>query len=372
VKASDGYQIWSERYDAEMRDIFQVQDQISRAIVSALQVKLGAGQSSTIIPSPTHNLDAYAAYLRGRHAWSKRSTEAMRKAREYFQQALAADPQYALAYAGLADCFITPAYYGVARPADVIPHGRAAAEKAKELDARLAEPLASLAMIAATHDFQWPQAELMFQEAFQRNPNYATGRMWYAFFNLVPLGRLEEARAEIKKAQRLDPLNVTIAAVAGAIEVYAKKYDEAIRLLHSAMELDSESPFAHHYLGMAYAETGDRVRAIDSFQKADAAMGFSPTSLGMLAHWLARWERAQEARGILQKLSDAAAKRYVTSASFAWAHCGLGEPDRALECLERALDERTGTLTWVKVDPVYDAMRGEPRFQSVVQRMGLA
>ncbi|HWQ03142.1 MAG TPA: protein kinase, partial [Candidatus Nitrosotenuis sp.] len=372
VKASDGYQIWSERYDAEMRDIFQVQDQISRAIVSALQVRLGAGQSSTMIPSPTHNLDAYTAYLRGRHSWNKRTTEDIRKAREYFQQALAADPQFALAYAGLADCFITPAYYGVARPADVIPHGRAAAEKAKELDPRLAEPLASLAMIAATHDFQWRQAELLFQEAFLRNPNHATARMWYAFFNLVPQGRLEEARAENKKAQRLDPLNVTIAAVSGAIEVYAKNHAEAIRLLQSALELDHVSPFAQHYLGMAYAETGDRTRAIEAFQKADAAMGFSPTSLGMLAHWLARWEQLAEARAVLHRVQEAAKNRYFTPVSFAWAFTGLNEQEKALECLEQAYQDRSGTLVWVKVDPVYDELRANSRFKILLERMGLS
>jgi serine/threonine protein kinase/cytochrome c-type biogenesis protein CcmH/NrfG len=372
VKASDGYQIWSERYDAELENIFQVQDRISRAIVGALQVTLGAGQSSTLIPSPTHNLEAYAAYLRGRHWWNKRAIEAMRRARECFQQALAADPQYALAYAGLADCFITPAYYGVARPADVIPHGRAAAEKARKLDPRLAEPLASLAMIAATHDFAWPEAERLFQQAFALSPNYATARSWYAFFHLVPLGRLEEARVENQKAQRLDPLNVTIAAVAGAIDYYAKDHAAALRGLQSALELDPDFPFAHYFLGQAYAATGERQKAVAAFQKADQALGFSPTSLGQLAHRLARWGQAEEARAVLMRLQEAAAKQFVPAVCFSWAHLGLGEPHRALEFLQQACEERSGPLIWIQVDPVFDALRADPQFAGVLRKMGLA
>jgi eukaryotic-like serine/threonine-protein kinase len=371
TSVADGFQAWSERYDRDSQDIFDVQDDISRSIVAALRLKLGGEQEEALLKRRTQNLEAYHLYLRGRYNWNRRVPDAIRKAQTYFQQALTEDPDYAPAYVGLADCFIMPHYYGLARAKDVIPQARAAVQKALALDPDLAEAHASLAMISATHDFRFLEAEKHFRRAQELNPGYPFAPMWYALFDLVPMARHAEALAQCKIAQRLDPLSAVIATVTGSTLHYQGRYEEAEDELLRALEVDSAFPVAHYYLGKTYAEKNLRESAMKEFETADKSLGFSPNAISHLGTYRAIWGDRAGAEQCLERLTEAARSRYVPALAFAQIYGGMGETGRALDSLEQALEERTGLLIWLKVDNIYRPLRESARFSAVLGGMGL-
>ncbi|HET7871164.1 MAG TPA: protein kinase [Terriglobales bacterium] len=368
---ADGFQVWGEKYDSLNQDIFDVQDDISRSIVAALRLKLGGDEEAELLKRHTQNVEAYHLYLRGRYNWNRRVPDAIRKAHTYFQEALTEDPGYAQAYVGLADCFIMPHYYGLARAKDVIPQARAAVEKALALDPDLAEAHASLAMITATHDFRFLQAEKHFRRAYELNPGYPFAPMWYALFDLVPMARHAEALTQCKIAKRLDPLSAVIATVTGTTLHYQGRFAEAEDELHRALEVDSAFPVAHYYLGKNYAEKGAHELALKELQTADQSLGFSPSAIANLGFHQATWGDRAGAQQCLDRLHAASANRYVPALAFSHIYAGLGETGRALDLLEQSLEERTGLMIWLKVDNIYRPLRESARFSAVLSGMGL-
>jgi eukaryotic-like serine/threonine-protein kinase len=371
VNVSDGFHLWSGRYDREMKDIFDVQDEITHAIVGALKIKLVGAQEDQLVRRYTQNMDAYHLYLKGVYYWNKRVPDAVKTALEHFEQALAVDPTYAPAYAGLAACYIVPGYYGGASPKTVMPLGKAAAMKALALDDSLAEAYSALAMVTAIYEFDWPKAEEYFRAALKRNSAYSTARSWYALFDLVPLGRLGEALRQAKRAEEIDPLSPSVNTVVGLILFYEGKYDEARTQLGKALELDPNFPVAHYYMGKAWWAEGLLEPAIESLQRARTLFGDSPAVTGTLASCYASMGRPTEARALLDEVLEAAARRYVPCHNIAEAYIGLGEKDHALEWLEKAYEERDSQLIWLKLDPIYQSLRSEPRFVALRKKMRL-
>ncbi|MFI5169167.1 MAG: protein kinase [Vicinamibacterales bacterium] len=369
INAADGFHVWSGRYDREMQDVFLVQDEISRAIVHALKVKLADEQP--LVKQPTHDLEAYHLYLKGRHHWNKRVPAAIRTALQYFQQALARDDTYALAHSGIADCYIVPGYYGSAPPAQVMPLGKQAALKALELDDTLALAYAPLAMVTALYEFDWLGAERHFQRALELDPAFAMAYTWYAFFDLVPQGRLAEAHAAARKALEIDPLNSAVNTCLGATLYYERRYEEAVDELQKAIELDPSFPVAYYYRGRACLGQGRHAEATSALERAGEIMGESPTVMGALAYCLAASGRRDEALALRDRIDELAANAYAAPYCQAQAHLGLGDLDRAWDCLDKAYQERSALLAFVKMDPLVDALRSSPRFDALLRKMNL-
>ena len=371
INVADGFHVWSESYDREMKDVFAIQDEISRAIAQALEVKLADHQQQHLVKRYTEDLEAYHLYLKGQHHWNKRVPAAIRTALQYFQQALALDPAYALAYAGIADCYIVPGYYGSAPPGEVMPLGKQAALKALGLDEGLAAAYAPLAMVTALYEFDWQGAERHFQRALALDPAFAIAYMWYALFDLVPQGRLAEAHRAANKALQIDPLNSSANTVLGATLYYERRHPSAVEELEKAIELDPNFPVAYYYRGRAFLAQGRYAEAAASLERAQEIMGRSPTVLGTLANCLAAGGRRAEALALREELEGLAANAYAPAYSLAQAHLGLGEPDRAWDCLEKAFEERSALLAFVNVDPLIDGLRSTPRFGALLRKMNL-
>jgi len=371
VNVADGFHLWSGRYDREMKDIFDVQDDITRAIVDALKVKLVGAQQDQLVRRYTDNMDAYNLYLKGVYHWNKRVPDAVKAALGYFEQALAVDPAYAPAYAGLAGCYIVPGYYGSSNPNTVMPLGKAAALKALALDDSVAEAYATLGMVTAIYEFDWAKAEEYFGAALARNPGYSTARSWYALFNLAPMGRLEEALRQAREAADHDPLGASVNAVVGLILFYQGKYAEARAQLDRVLELDPNFPVAHYYLGKAWWAEGRPDAALECLQKARTLLGGSAAVTGTLASCYGSMGRAGEGRVLFEGLQETAGGRYVPSHSMAEACMGLGEKEQALAWLERAYAERDPRLIWLKLDPIFKPLRANPRFAALRRQMHL-
>lgn len=372
VDTSDGYHLWSETYDREMKDVFAIQDDISRAIVNALQLKLAGGKHATLIKRHTENLHAYHLYLQGRHFWNRRTEEWLTKAARCFEHAVGQDPNYALAYAGLADCFAVQAIaeYGALAPKEAMPKAKAAADKALTIDGLLAEAHTSLAHVEAFYDWQWAEAEKRFQRALALNPNYAIAHHWYAI-HLAAMGRLDEALGEEKRAQELDPLSLFINKNLGTILFYARQFDQAVRQYRDTIELDPSFGRTHFFLGLAYEGLGRYDDAIAELKTAMAASGENTVMLAALGRTHALAGRRSAALQILDGLNKRASQHYVPAFSVAMLHMGLEDTNRGFEWLEKALEERSSWLTSLKVDPLFDSIRPDSRFAPLLKRVGL-
>ncbi len=371
INVTDGFQMWSERYDCEMKDVFDIQDEISHAIVQALKVKLIGDQQQQLIRRYTDDIEAYQLYLKGRYHWNRRVPGSVGKAMEFFKQALDLDPNYALAYAGLADCYILPGYYAMAAPKDVMPLGKAAALRALEIDPNLAEAHTSLGTIAAVYEFNWPEAEAYFRRALEENPNYSIARYWYGIFALAPQGRLDEALRETKKGRELDPLSPAPSSAVGMMICYQRDYDRAIKELQKTLDLDPNFAVGNLYLGKIYYEQGRTAEGIAALQKARDVMGDSPVIIGVLGYYLAESGDREGAQKLLDRLNELAAQRYVPAQPYALIYSGLGENDLAFEWLEKAYGEQSSLLIWLKIDPTFDRLRSDPRCALLLQKMGL-
>jgi TolB-like protein/Flp pilus assembly protein TadD len=371
INVADGFQVWSERYDCEMKDVFDIQDEISRAIVQALKLKLIGDQQQQLVRRYTDNIEAYQLYLKGRYHWNRRVPGSVTKATEFFKQALDEDPNYAPAYAGLADCYILPGYYAMAAPKDVMPLGKAAALKALEIDPNLAEAHTSLGTIAAVYEFNWPEAEAYFRRAMEENPNYSIARYWYGIFALAPQGRLDEALREAKKGRELDPLSPAPSSAVGMMICYQRDYDRAIKELQKTLDLDPNFAVGNLYLGKIYCEQGRTAEGIAALQSARNVMGDSPFLIGMIGYYLAAGGDREEALKLLDHLKNLATQKYVPAQPFALIYSGLGEDDLAFEWLDKAYEERSSLLIWLKVDPTFDKLRSNPRFGLLLREMGL-
>jgi DNA-binding winged helix-turn-helix (wHTH) protein/TolB-like protein len=360
-------QIWGQHYDRKLADILLVQEEISRDIFENLRLKLNVEEQK--------QLEAYRLYLKGRNAWNKRTPEGLRQGIEYFQQAITTDPNYAAAYAGLADCYNMQVIYGVHRPKDGFPKAKEAAVKALEMDETLAEAHTSLAFIRFRWDRDRVEAEREFQLAIKHKPTYAPAHQWYSSY-LVALERFDEAVAEARRTSELEPLSFTASSHLGWILYLSGRNDEAIAQCRKILSLDPNSFPARRYLGLAYEQKGMYPQAIEEFQKGVKISG-SPLILALLGHAYAASGKTAEARQVLSDLRDlsesrdAESRRYVSPYTVAAIHTGLGDKDQAFKWLEQAYEERDVWLMNLKVDPVFAKLRTDKRFQDLLTRAGL-
>jgi tetratricopeptide (TPR) repeat protein len=368
VDVARGTQLWGEQYNRQMADVFSIQEEISRAIADKLRPRLTGDEEKRLTRRHTENTQAYQLYLKGRYHWNKRTQEGFRKGFEYFQQALEKDPNYALAYVGLADSYALGA---VPLPRkESIPRAKAAAMKALEIDDTLSEAHTSLAYAKHRFDWDWTGAEREFQRAIELNPNYATAHQWYAFY-LSTMGRHEEAITQIQRAQEVDPLSLIMNTAMGRILHFARRYDQAIEQYRKTLEMDPNFAPGHLDLGATYDAMGMHDEAIAEYLEGNTLRGRNQEELAALEEAYS----ASGKRGYWQKqldlLKEKAKRQYVSPFSIALAYIQLGEKDQAFAWLEKTYEERGGVLTFLRAETVFDPLRGDPRFQDLVRRVGL-
>lgn len=369
INALTDAHLWADIYDRKLTDIFAVESEIAKTIAETLRVKLTGAQARAITARPTENNAAHELYLKGRYFWFKRTAEDLKKAADYFQQAIDADPNYALAYVGLADAFVLVPAYGGASPQECYPKAKVAARKAIELNDDLAEAHASYGKVLWNHDFDFAQSLLEFERAIKLNPNYATAHHWYGNSPLASLGRFDQAIAEMKKAVELDPLSLIYNTDLGVTLILARRYDEGIERLRRVLELDPNFYYAHYNLGLALELKGDLAGAITECKRA-RELSDDPVPAAYLGHAYGVAGRGDEALQILNELGEVAKHRYVPNPAFALVELGLGNKEKALDWLEKSYDAHEARfIAYVKVDPFLDPLRGDPRFEALVQKV---
>ena len=369
INALTDAHLWADTYDRKLTDIFAVESEIAKTIADTLQAKLTGSEKTEIAKRPTANSEAYELYLKGRFFWNKRTGNDLKKSIDYFNQAIAKDPRYALAYAGLADAYALLSVYAVAPPRDAFPKAKAAAQKALELDNTLAEAHTSLAETLASYDFDFPQAIAEFKRAIELNPNYATAHHWYGNSALMVLGRFDEAIAEVKRSVELDPLSIINNADLGQTYYMAHRYDEAVDQLRKAVEIEPGFYYAHSDLGQALQVKGDLAGAIAEYQKA-RELNDDPFPLGQLGNAYAVSGKTAEALKILDQLEQISRHRYVAAYSFALVHLGLGHKDEALRWLEKSYEDRAAyDAISIPHDPLLAPLHGDPRFGALVEKI---
>ncbi len=369
VDVAKGTQLWGAQYNRRLADLLAVQEDISREISGKLRLRLTGEEKTRLGKRPTTSTEAYQLYLQGRYWWNKRTGEGMNKGVEYFEQAIEKDPNYALAYAGLADSYAMLGAYGFLRPETGYPRARAAATKAIEFDDRLAEPHTSLLAVKLDYDWDWSGADAEFQRSVQLNSAYPIAHHWYAMY-LAAMGRREQALAAISRARELDPLSVPIITHVGVVHYLGHQFDQAINRIRDALELDPNYVLAHWYLGQAYAEKGMYEDAIAESQRAVSLSPGNPKFLATLGYAYALSGNRSEALKLVQQLNELSKNRYVSPLDVTYVYAGLREKEQAFAWLERAYGERSWGMYRIKVDPKLDRLRSEPRFQDLLRRMG--
>jgi serine/threonine protein kinase/TolB-like protein/Tfp pilus assembly protein PilF len=368
VDTTDGSQLWGEQYKRKAADIFEIQEEISKEISEKLKIKLTGEEKKLLGKRYTENTEAYRLYLKGRFCLSKTTKEALNNAIRHFRQAIDTDPDYALAYAGLAD-----AYYALSSnhlPAnEAMPKARAAAEQALHMDEGLSEAHASLGLVKAFYEWDWAGAESEYRRAIELNPGYASAHHWYGWY-LALMGRLSEAIREVKQASELDPLSLEINSDLGLSFFFARQYERAIEQFEKALEMDPNSIWTRFFMGWAREQKGDYAQAIEEYNRV-AQLDDAPLIMAALGHTYVMAGRREEALGVLEEMRRMAQKRHVSSYHFTILHAALGEKDEAFEWLEKSYAAREEALVWLKVDPRLDAIRTDPRFIDLQRRVGL-
>jgi TolB-like protein/Tfp pilus assembly protein PilF len=373
IKASDGCQIWSEKYDRDLEDIFAIQDEISFAVVDNLKIKLLGETKAKIAKSRTENIAAYTTYLKGRYFWNRRRRGDMEKSLQFFHQAIALDPAYAQPYIGIADTFTLLGTYGFLPPTEAYSQAKDYARQALDLDQDLGDAYASIAWITATYDYDRAKAIPLFEKARALNPGSPYAHSWYALY-LLGLGRCAEAAREMERALELDPLSMVINANMGMIHSFSGDQEQAIEQYHKALEIDGRFALTHLWLGMAYLGAGDPDQAVASFKESIALAGDTPLALGYLGLTCALYNRRPETENIRQrfaKLTDSASQPYCA----ALIQVGKGDYDRAFALLNQACAERAPLLIYLPslptLMPALAPFTTDPRFYGVLKRMDL-
>lgn len=368
IDLADGSQLWGERYNRSLSDLLTLEAEIAKQISENLRFRLTGEQEKEVSRRPTDDADAYRAYLKGRFFWNKRTPDGLRKGIEFFNAAIDADPGFALAYAGLADCYDVGAFYNFFAPREAFPKAKAAARKALDIDGSLAEPRASLAYARHYFDWDWEGAERDYREALALNPGYATTRFFYANF-LTSMGRFEEALEETRRAQEIEPLSLIISNCFGWTYMYARRFDEAIASFQRTSELDPNFIPLRFFFGCAYEGVGRFADAAGQFEQAIRLSGGGNLFRAALARTHAEAGRVEEARAELARFDTLPAGSYVSPYILATVHAALGQPDQAFPLLEKAREERSHWLTFLRVDPAVDSLREDPRFEALVEAM---
>ncbi len=370
IDARNGYHLWSETYDREMVDIFEIQEDISRSIVGALEVKLAHGNERPVIERRTDDLQAYNLYLKGRYRWNQRTDAGLRGASACFEEAIRRDPDYALAHAGLADALTLQgiAEYGLLPPSVAMPRAKQAAQRALELDPRMAEPHTTLGHIAGFYDWRWVEAEREFRRSIELKPDYAFAHHWYALL-LAAQARHDEAIAAEHRALELEPLSLIINKNVGTIYYYARRYAESIEQYRRALELAPDFTRTRLYIGLAHVAEGAYDAAFAEYDRALTLSGRNSVVLAAIGHAQAMAGDRAAAAAVLDEFEQRrAADEYVPAFNSALVHAGLGDVGAACDWLERALAERSSWIVSLKVEPALDRLRGHARFEELVRR----
>jgi TolB-like protein/DNA-binding winged helix-turn-helix (wHTH) protein/Tfp pilus assembly protein PilF len=371
IDGRNGNQLWGQRYDRKVADLVALQNEIEHDVSQKLRVRLSAGDEQKLKKEYTSNAEAYQLYLRGRYHALKRTLSETQKATSYFQQAIAVDPSYALAYVGLADAHVSSLAASLP-PNEVFPQARAAAQKAIELDDTLAAAHAQLGFIIFWYDWDWGASENKFKRALELDPDGPDTHVLYAHL-LSNTGRHAEALAEAKRARELDPLNLRINALEGQFLIHAGRTDEALTRLQETLEMDTNYFLAHLYCSSAYIEKGMYSEAISEARRAREISGARSThSEAFLGYALAKSGEEAEARSVLDGLLKSSAERYVSPYHIALVYNGLGKHDEALAWLERAYADRSTGIVFLKVEPKWNNLRSDPHFQNLLRRVGLS
>ena len=370
IEASVDRHLWSQSYEGELRNTLELQNKVASAIADQIRVNLNPQERAALKKAQVVDPEAYESFLKGRYFWNKRTAEGLKVARAYFDQAIEEDPKYAEAYSGLADTYalLGDWQYAVMTPKEALPKAKAAAIKALELDSALGEAHNSLAFCLDGFDWDFESAGKEFRRSIELNPGYATAHHWYAW-HLSLLGRNEEAIAEMRKAQSLDPLSLIINADLAEFLLIAHFYDESIKQSRKVIEMDPNFAFAHNQLGQAYLQNHMPGEAVAELKTAVQLSGGSPASLANLARaWVAFGNRS-EAEKILSDLKKRSNPNYSYSPEIAVIYVALGDSDQAMAWLEKGYEDRFNP--GVLLRPGFDALRSDPRFQSLVRRIGL-
>jgi tetratricopeptide (TPR) repeat protein len=372
INTADGYHLWSERFDREMNDIFAIQDEIAGAIIDKLKVELLPNEKNAVTKRHTGSVDAYHLYLKGRHFWNRRFWPgALEKALEYLRQAIGADPRYALAYSGVADCCNLLGLWQFRTPRQASVSSTAAAEKALEIDNTLAEAHASLAFARLMYGWDWPGAEREFKEALALNEGYGQAHLHYALY-LIAMERFDEAIREAKRAQSLDPLSLGINSNIGAILTTAGEYRQAVEHLEKTLELDPNFGLAYLYLEYPLLAQERYGEALAAAQKAIEFTGGMPMAIAYLGYLYGRMGEREKAEKVIEDVEALLKEGHATSILLAHIYAGLGEREMFFAAVERAYEEHCPWLAWLKVTPPFDLMRSDPRYGELLRRMGLA
>jgi DNA-binding winged helix-turn-helix (wHTH) protein/tetratricopeptide (TPR) repeat protein len=369
INVRDESSLWAETFDERFTDIFSVEDSISTQVTAALTLRLTGAERAQLTKRHTEDSAAHREYLRGRYHWSKRTKDGLNKAIESFQRAIAIDSDFALAYSGIADCYVILGNYSILSPVDSFPKAKTAANKALELDESLAEAHASLAFTHYQFDWNGPAAENEFKRAIELGPRYATAHDWFAAY-LLTMDRTVEADAEIERAQEHDPLSPIITIGAARHFYLTRRYERTIEECRKALEIDPQFFQAHAHLGLAYEQQGRFADAISEFEKA-RSLEDNPYVIAALGHAYGASRQRSKALDVLEQLHELSHQRYVSPFHVALVYAGLGETVQALDWLESAHQNRSAWLVFFKAHPYLDAVRDEPRFVNLLASMNL-
>jgi eukaryotic-like serine/threonine-protein kinase len=365
VDARDGHRVWNSRYTDTLAALSGLRDRLVRDVASGLSLDLA---DAPLARRHSSDSEAYQLYLRGRYVWNKRTEDGFTRGLEYFRQALAKDPRYALAYTGIADCYNLLGIWGAMAPHDAMPKVKQAALAAIAIDNTLAEAHTSLAFVHWVYDWDWAAAGREFETALRLDPSYATAHDWYAYY-LASIGRFDDAVAHLKEAQAIEPVSLSISTDLGEIYYWSRQYDRAVEQLRSVLQIEPEFPMARNILGLTYLKTGDLAHAVEELEAA-RRLSPGPRTISTLAYGYGAAGARAKAKKTLDELHELSKERYTSAFALALAYAGAGEKDQALSQLEVAFSERSDTMAVLRVYPVVDDLRDQARFKDLLARVG--
>jgi TolB-like protein/DNA-binding winged helix-turn-helix (wHTH) protein len=370
VQVSTDRHLWADTYESQIGDVLTLQNRVSSAIVDEIRINLTPEDKERLAKNPSVSPEAYEEYLKGRYYWNKRSGDGFAKAIGYFENATRKDPQYALAYAGLADCYgiIGATIFGSIPASEAAPKAKAAAIRALQIDPSLAEAQTSLATAKFNYDWDWTGAAEGFKKAIQLDPTYATAYQRYSLYSIA-MGRFDDSLDQIKKARDLEPLSISINASLGWRLYLAREYDRSIAQLRDTLEMDPSYEWAHLTLGQAYEQKGQYDLAIEQLQRAVELSHSSSLMISALAHAYAVSGNHAQAVKLLAQLDTLSKKQYVSPFYVATVYLGLGKNELAMNWLQKAYADRSNGLVFLKVEPELDPLRSDPRFISLLHRL---
>jgi len=369
IDVADNLVVWSGSFDERVNDVFALQWEIAHKIAMELQINVALNQGS-VLERPKMNTEAYQLYLLGRASWNRRTPKDLLDGIGFFERAVALDPSFGEAYAGMANCYVALGYGSHLAPKEAFPKAIEAAMKALTLDSSLSAPHAILGFCRFYYDWDWSAAEQEFRKAISLNPNDELGFAWYGYY-LTAMERYDEARIMLGKAAALDPLSAPIFTDLGFSLYYGKEYNASLKALHTALEMNPSFPLAHLWLGRVYQANRQYSEAVDEYLLAMKGSPEWPVALAQIGNAYGAWGRNQEAKIVLEQLKALYSRKFVTAYGMALVYSGLGDQEQAIEWLQTAYNERSHWLVWLKTDPRWAVIQGDKRFQDLLARIGL-